>query len=520
MGKGVVAAWVLGALVAAAGVGPARADDLLDKVNGPMKAIKSDRRSDLVLLPLLVKTAAAPGTLTRAAVAALMPADNPAFKEAAAWAQGEEQKAVLAAVPKVVSEPEWKKAWGWGQPYGFEGVDPDLVVAGAYTDLGDPPAMAAARHVYLPLVERMEILVHVEATRLAAEGKPLDAIVLMERWVLLARQLCDRAFLREQEVGYSAVILGLQRMRDLAYVDGRSGAPTLKADKLREVIDKLKDRNGLMGTDRLELPQGDGLGAEQMLGRIFLPRGGPNPETYAKTMGRIGARQRPLRLFSEAARWDVVASKSAGDSETREQLKGLLTDWRKRWALSPFDPVLRTPTAYDRLDKLKYAALDATLGDMKRLFMLRTVMTVELVGTKTALAMQGFALANRTFPKDLTAVRPIYIEKVDNDPYSQQAVPLAYFVPMRDTTPAGKDPQRVEMRLQLGDTAGEFAVSLTDDVFVVYSVGPDGVASNCRTVTQSRLAAGGDYLIWPPTLSLLREHLGQGKKLMDVDVVR
>lgn len=50
---------------------------------------------------------------------------------------------------------------------------------------------------------------------------------------------------------------------------------------------------------------------------------------------------------------------------------------------------------------------------------------------------------------------------------------------------------------------GPFSVSLTDQQFVLYSVGPDGQPNRANHVGPG----GADVLIWPPLLSLVRNHL-------------
>ncbi len=50
--------------------------------------------------------------------------------------------------------------------------------------------------------------------------------------------------------------------------------------------------------------------------------------------------------------------------------------------------------------------------------------------------------------------------------------------------------------------ADSFNVSLDDSTFILYSVGPDGSADWARQVGQG----GTDILLWPPKMSLIREH--------------
>ena len=58
------------------------------------------------------------------------------------------------------------------------------------------------------------------------------------------------------------------------------------------------------------------------------------------------------------------------------------------------------------------------------------------------------------------------------------------------------------------------ALRLREDQFVLYSVGRNGVDDNAAEVTDDASAAQtGDYLIWPPVLSLYRTHLIQTNQL-------
>jgi hypothetical protein len=58
-----------------------------------------------------------------------------------------------------------------------------------------------------------------------------------------------------------------------------------------------------------------------------------------------------------------------------------------------------------------------------------------------------------------------------------------------------------------------FGVTLFEDQFVLYSVGPNGAKDWAERVSQDRNALLGDYLIWPPVLGLHREHLIQTGQL-------
>jgi hypothetical protein len=58
-----------------------------------------------------------------------------------------------------------------------------------------------------------------------------------------------------------------------------------------------------------------------------------------------------------------------------------------------------------------------------------------------------------------------------------------------------------------------FAMMLREDQFVMYSVGRDGVKNFAADVSNELGAQTGDYLIWPPMLSIHRAHLRDSGRL-------
>ena len=496
--------WVWAASAALSATAPAWADKFLDEANALFKSIQADRRSDTALFPLLAKLTEPPAPVRRAADAALLAAGRPGFSDAAAWAQADPQKAALAGLAKVTSERDWKKSFAIGQPYGFEGVDPDLVTAGVYTELGDPPTLLGAQFNYLRFLDRLESLAHVEATRLAAAGDAKAALDVLFNLAVLGRQVADRSFLTEKQWGLRCTLLALQRLRDVTYVDGLRDTPSLNADHLRDVIARLKDRAGIFGTERLELPRGQKIGAEQMLARVFGPDGTPRADAFATVLGRARSAERPLRLFSETARWSVQARTHAGEPDVRRALDALFADWRRRWELPPFDPSLGLPSEYAKLDKVRFAALEQLVGNLGELFDVRRQLIAEIRGTRTALGVAGFRRLNKDFPPALTAIRPALVDQIEGDPFERSGKPPVYFVPGKRPNDTGTTH---EIAVFPGEGQPNFSVVVSNDTFVLFFTGPDGAPNGARRATQTVEDPRGDYLIWPPVLSLLREHL-------------
>jgi hypothetical protein len=83
-------------------------------------------------------------------------------------------------------------------------------------------------------------------------------------------------------------------------------------------------------------------------------------------------------------------------------------------------------------------------------------------------------------------------------------------VPVRDT-PKGDRGEIIpyEIHVYPGAPYPNFSVKFRDEVFILYSAGPDESRSMVKDATQDDPKLEGDYLLWPPVPSLLRKHLIQ-----------
>jgi hypothetical protein len=148
------------------------------------------------------------------------------------------------------------------------------------------------------------------------------------------------------------------------------------------------------------------------------------------------------------------------------------------------------------------------------LFTLRRIIDAEIAGTRSALGVLAFESRSGSFPPQLAALRPRYIESLDDDPYNPTdrerggVPPLEYFtVESRNRL---EDPNfTYDINIDLAERdAPNFMAPLDDSHFVIYSVGPDGNPDWAQNVREdlSQIFTG-DYLIWPPVVSLYRQHL-------------
>lgn len=501
--------WLIAATLAVAivGVAPAAvADEFVDRVNEAFRNIRQSDRSDLILLPALAEMSDPPAAVATPKYARLLTADARDFAAAVAWAQAPEQQAALQALDQATGD-----SMAFGQRYGAD--DFDAVRLGLYTELGDPPTLSAADHRYLPAMDRLVILVNVEAARLLDESQPGEAIDLLIDLAFLGRQMAARAFYEEVFWGMRTAAEALGRVRDIAYQDYTSGSPSLTGVQCAEIVERLEPRRGAMQLSRIRMPVGDYVGAEQIITRGFTDRGGPNDQ-FGAILASLSKGDKPLRLFGEAARWESAAMMHADVFETREALDNAYNDFAARWGLEYFDPMLSLRPDYRKLNPMRFAAVLATLPDMTPLFVERQALKTEAVGVRTALAVLGYTLDTGQIPRSVASTRPRYIPALESDPYNEEgrfagrARELQFFVPARDLPvdrSTGPQPHRISVVMRDG---ANFQAPIDPHEFIIYSVGPDNRDGFANRVSEEmREHFVGDYLIWPPILSLHRQHL-------------
>ncbi|MFT3684527.1 MAG: hypothetical protein QM783_06290 [Phycisphaerales bacterium] len=432
-------------------------------------------------------------------------------------AQGAKQQAVIAGLKKVTEEEDYRKAWAFGQPYGAGALeDAKFVDMKLYTELGEDNLLESAQVLYLPAIRTMEILCHVEATRLLADGKGDEALDLMRRWAWFSCQIASRQMLKEQLAGMEMMSLAFARMRDLAYTDMMAETHSMTPGGLTKTIAKLGERNPI-NTERLSLPAAERLAARQLVARTFDPeKGRPNPSVFAKRFAEVAAGQRPLRRFSESAKWSSLMGLHGGTADTMKRIDDVFGDWDKRWDLNQWDPMQEIATDYARLDKVEFAALDLVMGDVGLVFPKRRELRAELVGTRAALGAYGYTLKLGKPPVTLVSFVPDFVGKQSlmNDPFDKGAeeergLRLAYIRAGVDNMPPGQPSKPVTIRVfpkVSGVEYPNFEAKVMMGQFVIYSAGPDGNQNGCERATQMVKDDHGDYLIWPPVLSLARQY--------------
>lgn len=490
----------------------AQSDSVVSKLNESLVNVDPARRSDTVLLPLLAKMEAPPAVVASVDEARLIPADAKGFAAAAAWAQGAPQQAVLAGLATVTAEQDWRKAMIFAQPYGADGVPPELIRAGLYTELDDPPTLAWASIGYMPALDRMESLVNVEVTRLAAEGKANEALDLLVNFAYFARQICDRKFFAEGQWGLRAMTRTFERMRDIAYVDAR-GAKALHPERIKAAIARMDDGGVLdLAYPRMKWPEANRLAAEQMVERMYGDGGMVRADVFPTTMARLGTGGKPLRLFSQSARWRTAAAQQVHGDAAEANLSRVYGDWERRWQGSYFDLRLQgRASEFADLDRNTNAVVALATPDMTGLIHLRQQATSEAVGTRLSLALTAQWYVTGAIPPQATAVRPRWLKAMEADAFNPNRdrgalPPPQYFIPTRRGGVSAPHSMDVVTNSVRGDA--NFSLKFGPETFILYSYGTDQ-ADNFATRIQNTtdVVQNADYLLYPPVLSLYRQNL-------------
>lgn len=487
----------------------ARADEFTDRLNAAYQSIPAERRAELILMPALAAMEAPPAVLDgRSDRVLLLRTSSPAWGAARAWAMAEPQQAALRAMAEVTKEENPRRAMEFALPYGIVGIDPAWVRAGIHAELGDPPTISGHQLGYMVRLEWLATLAQIEVTRLESEGQLEQAMELMLDLAFLARKLADRQMFVEVAWGLGTMQAAMLRIRDIAYVDAQTSG-TLTGAYFASLVGRINISQGLFRLDRIRLPLGDQVGAQQLAERVFAATGQPDESVFATSLAELASTTRPLRLFAEAGRWQSAMQGHANAAETRTRIDGLFNDWALRWNADIFDPTFRSPTEYERLDRQRFALVAEVVPNLGLLAVMRRELDAEFVGTRVALAIRALSKEAGGMPTSLALARPRYIDDLGIDPYSPNRAAgnkpeLRFFVPERDTVGRQLHAMNVIPR---GRT--NFSVRLGSEQFVLYSVGGNEFDDKAMIVSDSGLELAGDYLIWPPVLSLLREYLEQ-----------
>jgi len=472
-------------------------------------------RTDMALLPLVAEMDPAPAGLESGRDAALAHPElsREVWSSAEAWVGGEAQQAVIAKLGEI-TELDRVLEMGWGQPYGIDGLEQiELVEAGLYTEVPES-LLGGARLLYLDGLDAVHKLVNIEATRRQLAGEPLEALGLLRDWMLVVNQITEREFAAEKFWAMRRMAESLERMRDVAYADfkGERGLRAReKLGALSELLGTLKkvSDGGYVRIDRLGFPEGDAMAARQFA-EVLLDADGADEDRFAETLASLRSRGNPLRMFSELPRVRRLEPMQLSERVAISRLEGMVNDLRLRWNAEPFDPIWGSRSEVEEQMESAGSRLLAgwQLLSVLELFELRRQVEVERVGTRHALALLAHSY-EQVIPPTPTVAAPRWIDRIENDPYNpRSARPEASA--FLEYIYLGRSPSsgRTHSVAIVPEAAPRFERRFDGRDFLLYSVGTDGSDDGAVEVQNTpEEVVDADYLIWPPVLSLLRQHL-------------
>ncbi|MBZ0173571.1 MAG: hypothetical protein K8E66_14405 [Phycisphaerales bacterium] len=493
------------------------AQNLIDRANALYDDIVDERRSDSILLPALIDLTEPPLGVDTPAKASMAFVGGRVWALAEAWVNAAPQRAMLDALRAGTVGEHYDTAKAFAQRYGVgSGIETRFIRGRMYTELGDPPLLAAADHLYMHSLDNLRCLVHLEATRLAGNGQPIEAMELMMVLAKFGYQMADREFSNESRWGYTAMADAIARMRDIAYTDFQHDR-AIEPDRLLGIIAPLHPADGPIRLDRLNFPRANRIAAEQLVEVLYIPRKGVDEARFVPTMVRISTNDRPLRRFSAASAFQDKVGRQKDWFDIQNAVKNVFASWEKAWELDRSDPVLALPFAWET-SLVGDDTLVVRVGvgdDMGALFGLRTLCELERVATRQALGLLGHYYVVGAFATKMDVIRPRWVDQLEADPLNSnrdrgRRSPMRYFRPVTDVYLANEraEPQPHTMQVFPGDGTN-FEVVLREDQFLVYSTGKNGIDDHGTRMSRDPEALVGDYLVWPPVLSLHRTHLRQ-----------
>ena len=382
---------------------------------------------------------------------------------------------------KAIIEAETKTLFGL--PYGKKNLPSRYVEAGLYAEIGKDGALHSHDIAYLRALEAITTYGTVESYRLFEAGQIQEAIDLAIAVTFVARQCCDREMM--SEVFYSIPLTSwlLENLRDMMWLYQDKISPDQFAMISRQKLPFLRpDRN------RLLMPEGDKIVAEELLKTVFTEQGQPDEDRFAESFAVIQASEKPLTRMGAAQRWRLIAPLHDSLEDSVDRLNLIYDDWYRRWWVQEYDRILNFDTQFERTNEVRYAAVVFAMQDMEDLFDYRKELMASVYGTSIAAGLAGYDRQRGAPPNDIEQAYATLMRKRDNrDPFEVNFEPFKYRVLDADLTVDTPDG-----RLRIPRGTG-----------LLYSRGHN--LDDDRGADHSRDGGSGDMILWPPMRVLARD---------------
>ncbi len=375
-----------------------------------------------------------------------------------------------------------------GLPYGRPSVDAAYLKADIFGDIGVGGSLRNNQFPYLTAVDTIAAFATAESYRLLEAKQTQRALDLQVALAFVVRQFCDREFLAEKVHFVDMLSAVMANMRDMfySYMD-QITADQYKAIAQEELPFLRPDRS------RLFMPEADRVVAEALLKEVFNASDGqPDIEKFTLTFAEVQSKNAPLTIFGAAKRWEMIANIHGSLDASLERLKLVYDDWWRRWRIDMYDEqLLSVSTQFDRVNRIRYAAVLYSLENLTGVFALRNTLVAEVNGTAMAAALCSYKKVYGTYPDDAEKLYGQSARKrSDSDPWDKQLQTFKYrLLSGRTAVTVG------------GETLWIEATSEKKEA-LLYSVGQDHEDNRAATHTDD--GASGDILLWPPVRVLER----------------
>ncbi|MFW5652409.1 MAG: hypothetical protein ACOC0P_00035 [Planctomycetota bacterium] len=429
---------------------------------------------------------------------------SPQLRDAMAWAgRGPQQDAIEILLEKrdgATSRREGRNATYrelFGLPYGVDYVPLDMQLSDFAVFIEDDQ-LYTADFAYLDKVEQLFLLAIAEGHRRAEAGEPGEGVEPLLAAVRIARQMTERAYAVENRMGVNM----LRKVGDLtrAYMwEYRDGLDVSDFEVIAGEFELLRP-------GQVQLPWANRLIGEQLMLEVFDATTNLPDEEFADVMAEFESRDRPIRRFHAAKRWEGLLEaidKDAGGDITRriflpdigQAIEDVDQDFRRRWNLPLHDPIHSDETLFELLDPIREAVVVETFADLDGLRELRLRMIADVRGTAIAAGIAAFQKRDGgRAPRALSQVYPTFIkvEQTLVDPYNSSYEYFEYF------TAQSTDRRLIGWTFDV-EVGNMGTIQLPENTPILYSVGPDnrdnGAAKHSGSLERSN---DSDIIYWLP----------------------
>jgi hypothetical protein len=242
------------------------------------------------------------------------------------------------------------------------------------------------------------------------------------------------------------------------------------------------------------MPEADRVVAEALLKEVFNPSSGqPIVDKFTLTFAEVQSKDAPMTIFGAAKRWEMIANIHGSMDASMERLNLVYDDWWRRWRIDLYDEqLLSVPTQFQRVNRIRYAAVLYSLENLSDVFALRNTLVAQVNGTAVAAGLCAYKKVYKTYPDDAEKLYSQSMRKrSDSDPWNKDLKAFRYILLTRRTP------------IAVGSETLWVDATTADDQALLYSIGQDH--EDGRGSNHSDSGASGDIVLWPPIRVLERE---------------